>query len=158
MKKFYVPEIGDEIILEKDWTFELHSERRNDTMGEFFGYKSACFGSWIKFSDYHVYADFVNRMENESVSDYLIRRDKWHEELAKFSVKSITITIPKGCLLKIDRIYIRKGCKDYSSITFNVKKMGEALVKQSRWNDKIINKKSFRFWAKLSDCNNIIFE
>lgn len=53
-----------------------------------------------------------------------------------------TVTIPKDSILTVDRIYIRKGSSDYSSITFRV----------------VLNGKSYRFWAKLEDCNKIEFQ
>ena len=84
---------------------------------------------------------------------------------------SIPCTIPAGATLKVDRIYIRKGNKEYSSITFLWK--GEALPAKmepdSDWDNLIRtlvpNGKFFkvpripiRFWAKLADVNNIEFE
>lgn len=47
------------------------------------------------------------------------------------------VTILKDEVLKVDRVYIRKGSEEYSSISF-------------LWNKK-------RFWAKLHDVNNIEF-
>jgi hypothetical protein len=43
----------------------------------------------------------------------------------------------------VDRIYIRKGAADYSSITFRIH--GDPFDKK-------------RFWAKLADVNNIVGE
>ena len=54
------------------------------------------------------------------------------------------VTLPKGTSLKVDRIYIRKGAGDYSSLTFWMVLPGE--------------KKKIRFWAKLYDVNKIEFE
>jgi len=53
-------------------------------------------------------------------------------------------SLPIKTVLKIDRIYIRKGNSDYSSITFWAKHP-EIKLKQ-------------RFWVKLQDANNIEFE
>lgn len=60
-----------------------------------------------------------------------------------------TCTLPKGTQLKIDRIYIRKGQDEYSSITFYIEDCPDKTFKP---------KKKIRFWVKLSDVNNIIFE
>lgn len=57
---------------------------------------------------------------------------------------SVPVTWPKGTVLKIDRIYIRKGLEDFSSLTFTTKPEGM--------------KKQVRFWAKLADVNKIEFE
>ncbi len=62
-------------------------------------------------------------------------------------------TMPMGTVLECDRVYIRTFSKnassvedDYDSITWKI--IGE--------NGK--QKKNCRFWAKLSDCNQIMFE
>lgn len=83
---------------------------------------------------------------------------------------SVPCTIPAGAVLKIDRVYIRKGIKDYSSITFLWK--GEALPgrtgQYTKW-DPVkkmdipdgtykIPRMPIRFWAKLDVVNNIEFE
>ena len=61
------------------------------------------------------------------------------------------VTIPKSSILTIDRIYIRKGQSDYSSISFFI-----IFPKDF----KLINpyKKKVRFWVKLEDANNIEFK
>jgi hypothetical protein len=73
---------------------------------------------------------------------------------------SVEFTMPKGSQLRVDRIYIRKGSSDFSSITFfwsnalkklNIKEI-ETKNKVWRTSRKI---KSPRFWAKLDDVNKI---
>lgn len=54
------------------------------------------------------------------------------------------LTLPAGSVLTVDRIYVRKGQGDFSSLSFFL--AGGKKPKASR------------FWAKLSDCNNIEFE
>jgi hypothetical protein len=36
--KFYVPEIGDDIVLTEDWKFTLFPERRNEDLGALYGH------------------------------------------------------------------------------------------------------------------------
>jgi hypothetical protein len=55
------------------------------------------------------------------------------------------VTLPKGTVLKVDRIYIRKGAVKYSSISFLAEGIGKA-------------KNGTRFWAKLEECNQIEFD
>lgn len=50
------------------------------------------------------------------------------------------VTLPTGTNLKVDRVYIRKGAKDFSSITFFM---------------VLPEKKSVRFWAKIPDVNTM---
>jgi len=149
MKKFYVPEIGDEITLTEDWTFQLHSEYRNIIFGHFLGYNNY-YSGWVNQSDtksLETLQSFKYREDCESQDDYMKRHKEWQLEwqleCEKFRLDVIEVTIPKGCILKIDRIYIRKGNKDYSSITFNVKNMGQAITSMSRWNDKKNHEKIF---------------
>lgn len=54
-----------------------------------------------------------------------------------------------GSNLGVDRIYIRKGGEDYSSITFNLHKGGVIVVKGNEV------KAQGRFWAKLGDVNKM---
>lgn len=65
------------------------------------------------------------------------------------------VTIDAGEKLKIDRIYIRKGASDFSSISFFL--VGKkASLPATRWS--AIKTRSVRFWAKLADVNRIEFE
>jgi len=134
--KLYIPEISDELRLTADWTFDLYNEDRNSSLMEKVGDQRKVTGNWSK--------DF----------------------------QPIPCTIPAGAILKVDRIYIRKGNKEYSSITFHWK--GEALPAKMEeifsygylTNGKPTPTGEFmkipripiRFWAKLSDVNNIEFE
>ena len=119
--KLYIPEIGDEIILSEPWTFSLYSEHRNDGIGIVLGYVNEGrerFARW-KCNDgrsgYHCYD----------------------------VIEAAQITFPKGTKLKVDRIYIRKGNSEYSSLSFRI----------SYHENKDLLKK--RFWAKLEDVNSM---
>lgn len=58
--------------------------------------------------------------------------------------QDIEVTLPKGATLTIDRIYIRQGLSNYSSLSFYL-------------DCPAISSKRLRFWAKLIDVNNIMF-
>ena len=59
----------------------------------------------------------------------------------------LSVTFPKGTVLSIDRIYVRRGKTEYDSLTFN-------LI--STPHEKLQKKKGrVRFWAKLADVNTI---
>jgi len=113
--------------------------------------------------------DLYNEDRNSSLMEKVgdVRKVTW----GGADYGSIPCTIPAGAVLKVDRIYIRKGNKEYSSITFHWK--GEALPAKmepdSDWDPvsrhNIPNGKFFkipripiRFWAKLADVNNIEFD
>lgn len=62
-----------------------------------------------------------------------------------------SVTIPSGTVLKVDRIYIRQGLQEWSSITFYAEGIGKGKGSFGK-------PKTARFWAKLVDCNKIEFE
>ena len=61
------------------------------------------------------------------------------------------VRLPKDSILTVDRIYIRKGVRNFSSITFYLK-----LPSNDFKIDKTV--KRLRFWAKLHDVNKITYE
>jgi hypothetical protein len=96
-------------------------------------------------------------LESESYQAYLKAYEDWNKRAKELAVDVIEVTFPAGTVLAVDRIYIRKGSSDYSSITFYAKGLGESELK-NRWSGKTTKWKVQRFWAKLQDCNNIEFE
>lgn len=132
--RLYVPEIGDILTLQEDWTFELYDEYRND-----------------------------------SVLSALKLRDFTGGRYSHAPNSPFTVTFPAGTVLKVDRIYIRKGMSDFSSISFFIESSPLAELSSKAKN---VVKESYiggqhtisfkagkkRFWAKLSDCNRIEFK
>jgi len=57
--------------------------------------------------------------------------------------KTTKVSLPKNTVLIVDRVYIRKGLKDFSSLSFRIESCS----------NKQLNKK--RFWAKLTDVNTM---
>lgn len=174
---FYIPEIGDHILLTSDWTFKLYAERRNEAVGELKGYYRQ-YGGWIKstdlpkfvgpkyiieYPDEKDFKDFFGRVdyktwnvarqksidENIDYQNYLKGLTKHQDRAEKIGVDFIDITLPKGTILAIDRIYIRKGGSDFSSISFFIKNLPKVKGEKT---------KRPRFWAKLDECNTIQFE
>ena len=122
---FYIPELKDEIKLTSDWSFDLYAEYRNETLG--------------KALD--LIAEKTNRLfDNWKVFEEHPELERWKPTIAA------KVIIPKDTILIVDRIYIRNGAKEYSSITFRIKDCP----------NKKVNKK--RFWAKLHDTRSIEFE
>ncbi len=105
--------------------------------------KSLC--GLINYYDAHTALNEARRKAEEASPELQASLKIWNEWYEKLKVINkyphIEVNIPKNSILKVDRIYIRKGNKDYSSISFY-------------WNDNP-TKKKIRFWAKLDDCNNI---
>jgi len=134
--KFYVPSIGHQIRLTDDWEFPLFTEGRNDSL--------------------------LTRLQPGLTYSY-------------GDTRSILAVLEKGTVLQVDRIYIRKGKSEWDSITFWVKfapnDKERAKVSKSggrRWHhqpeedtsvsDRQQKFKGARFWAKLEDVNEIVFE
>jgi len=191
--KLYVPEIGDQLTLTEDWTFNLHAERRNTDLAAHYGHYIAYYDGWIDESvlpqmrDYDFVIEYPERPQPKRVFEYLfsgpgsseyddynkkceeIRNNnpeyvKWHldhaiwkNECNRIKKESLLVTIPKGSILGVDRIYIRKGAKDFSSITFYAKGLPTVTIKE-KWSKNTKQKKALRFWAKLSECNEINFK
>ena len=65
-------------------------------------------------------------------------------------MRYVTVTLPSGSMLEVDRVYVRNANKnktgddDYDSVTFRL------LLDNS--------KNKVRFWAKLADVNNVEYE
>lgn len=69
------------------------------------------------------------------------------------SMGSAIVTLPAGTVLRVDRIYIRRGLSNFSSITFTAVSIpGLDPKKRSGFRGH------GRFWAKLADCNEIEYE
>jgi len=116
--------------------------------------------------------DLYNESRNETLMEKIgdTRQTTWGGN----DYGSIPCTIPEGAKLKIDRVYIRKGISEYSSISFlwvgertQSKVMERTAVAigmngyGSRAEYQYTVKKParpIRFWAKLEDVNKIEFE
>lgn len=121
--KVFVPTIGSEMVLSKACPVTIHSEHRNSKFLSSLG---------IGMDQKYINKTYGNLfVENQSLVD----RYK-----AKVSLKEVSITIPAGTVLKVNRIYIRQGAEDFDSMTFQCD-----------------GNKDFpkgRFWLKLTDVNN----
>lgn len=123
-----VPTLGTELVLSRDWGFDLYDEHRN--------------------------RDFIDTIAGISPTEDWNRYWKQREKL--FPEGKIPVTLPEGSKLKVDRIYIRRGAGDFDSMTFWLvdcpnkawapKKVGGTATTR------------LRFWVKLDDANCIIYE
>lgn len=75
------------------------------------------------------------------------------KEGSHFDLESYTRTLPAGSRFAVDRIYVRKGAKEFSSVTLRILDTTDAVLVKAKG-----NRKSFgRFWVKLADFNNANF-
>lgn len=132
--RLYIPSIGDRIILTEDWTFQLHDEGRNETL--------------------FVYLD-------EEKPDRIPTENYWGGISQEPGFTEVELLA--GSILKIDRIYIRKGLDEFSSVTFMLEG-AKAPMPRDKWDRKAkkyvpgVQNRAVRFWAKLDDVNNIEFD
>lgn len=168
--QLYVPELGDMLKLTEDWTFTLYNEQRNKTLWQL----EKCFHREVMPDQARVREleklidGIVSRLTfemvknsysryNQRVQVYASQEDKDNHWCFQQEVRDLqrrhswaSVTLPKDTILKIDRIYIRKGAEEFSSLTFIIDSLPAIAGKP-------FSRKP-RFWAKLSDCNNINFE
>ncbi len=141
----WIPTIGDEVTLAKNWKFGLYYESRNEAM---------------------ISLIFKTEMHK------LANKPEYGEKIAE-------VELVAGAVLKVDRIYIRKGgadMKEFDSVTFILQSLPKSKIvipteraayikdgvdKYGHTKFKIekrttIRKKA-RFWAKLRDVNTMRF-
>lgn len=123
---FFIPEIGTLIRLEEDWTFTLYNERRNDSLMKF-------------------YMKRLIPKDDNNISLQNIRQN----------LKNQIVELPKGLVIKIDRIYIRKGLSQYSSISFTIPNPKSKKDKKEMPHNLEFG--GTKFWAKLHECNGLNF-
>jgi len=134
----FIPNCKTELILTEDWTFRLYFERRCDKLLETSGIMERHGGS-------KGYGGWNWRYHPDPDGNRHYGRDLRHE----------LFTIPKGSVLKVDRVYIRQGTTDtYDSLSFWLK--NTTLLDPSDPKGK--KKVKGRFWAKLADVNKMVCE
>lgn len=147
--RLYIPEIGDRFELTADWHFNLHKEHRNTSLWDLLGCDLKPERALAEMELEKI------RQEIRIVNDQNYRRrtlegqTRYHELLDLMHEKSeysVPVVLPAGSCLKLDRVYIRKGASDFSSLSFFLTSHPDYQFK-----------KSPRFWAKLADCNQIEF-
>lgn len=116
--RVFVPELGTVLTLAEDWTFKIINEARNAGLAKLQG---------VMEGDYY----FPFGTAEKSPYD----GRQWRREPKDPG----SYTFPAGTSLEVDRIYVRKGNEEYSSLTFKTR----------------VNGKVLRFFAKLDDVNRI---
>lgn len=163
---FKIPTIGDRVELSVDWTFPLFEERRNKPLFKVVAPEK-------KITEYHMetlsYEEFhaANPTPNapprakpfgdnpenlRQLWDEYKKTDEWRNHIRlyweannAFQLKnSISVTLPAGTCLEVDRIYIRQKSGEFDSVTFKIR-----ADRKSPYNN-------VRFWVKRSDANNIV--
>ncbi len=92
-----------------------------------------------------------NESRNESLWLLLNRARRDGDGWRSAYVDAFDVTLPVGTILRVDRMYIRKGAAEYDSVTFY-------LNNYQILNAPGVKKGALRFWAKLDDVNKIVFD
>lgn len=131
--KLYIPTLGSDLRLTENWTFWLHAEHRNSKLGVILGFRQESQSNW-NYSLWSGTHPAVAISEHQLESGHVIRGLQYKTSL------------PKDTVLRVDRIYIRKGSSDFDSVSFRIVECPiKKLCKQ-------------RFWVKLEDANQIVFD
>lgn len=120
--RLFIPTIGTELRLLTDWEFILHCEHRNYSLIDHFKLDPNIRDRWDCYS--------YRRPGGE---------DAWK------------VVLKAGTVLRVDRIYIRKGLDDFDSLSFVVVDSLDKTIGTKQNGCKA----AIRFWAKLPDVNNI---
>lgn len=123
--KIFIPKLGTKLTLSKAWTFNLHDERRNEA------FWLAVHGKPVRETFYYGYNGGYHTSPVKTATA---------TSTAHKPAKPMKTTLPKGTVLLIERIYIRKNASEFDSITFRITKGGSVPAG--------------RFWVKTEDINN----
>lgn len=170
--KFFIPKLGDQIVLTEPWRFPLYAESRNSALAKYYNKDLVLSRTiWTKLENVPLMRDiayprinshdFYSRKPDGSINYGVFDRKGYNAateaakglyqyQLASFGKPTLDVEFPIGTVLSIERIYIRKGQTAFDSISFYVKNLeGSGKAKKP---------KAIRFWAKLDDCDGIEFE
>jgi len=158
VRRVCIPTIGTKFTLAKDWTFTVHNEHRNKSLIEWMG---------KKVEDDYSYP--LGRVKTPG--------GNWDYDATE--AKTVSCTLPKGSILTVDRIYIRKGLDGFDSLSFLLngaktkarekkrtwKRIGTRLpgsttpnvVEEGEYTEKI-PARGVRFWAKLHEVNEMVIK
>ncbi|MCE6958374.1 hypothetical protein LAZ40_04795 [Cereibacter sphaeroides] len=145
--RMFIPEIGTKIVLSAPWTINVQNEYRNAVV---FGLLAATREDLVQAGRIE-----ATRLREEARTDppglgYVEQRDRRARLYQRAdAAESLEVTLPAGTELSVDRIYIRKGVSDYSSLTFNLTKTTHPDLNR---------KGRKRFWVKLAEVNRMEFE
>lgn len=145
--KLFIPTIGTQMELAKEWSFTIHYEYRNDKALEYFGLMDEYEKFNIEKREHNESVREIFKVNNPEIQiTYYTKIDGLRTDAFKKIV-----TIPKGSILIVDRVYIRNNRKEYDSLTFRLASTPTQIPKGK--NKKL--KSLCRFWAKLDDVNNM---
>ncbi len=152
--KLYIPSIGDEICLTKDWTFRLWNECRNESLMEFIGDTRRATYGYLE-EEYNSIACTIPAGQILKIDRIYIRKNKEDFDSVTFFWKGAR-TQPKTHQRTAYQIVATEPMTLGSYIT-NGFRHPEVTHIEVPYQAKT-PAKPVRFWAKLEDVNTIEFE
>jgi hypothetical protein len=135
--KMFIPEIGTTIKLTEDWKFSLAFECRNKTVFS----KLGVLEQNHSFGLDQEACKKIGLVERNFPGQKKSAGGWWADHAEQ---KAYAMTLKKDTVLKIERLYIRNGADDFSSVTFKIIDC-PSTPKLAKG----------RFWAKLYDVNQL---
>lgn len=141
IKKLFIPYLTQKIKLTEDVDLKVHDL---EPLME-------CDFLEVKYSnqiEYEAWSDEYKQLQHTGTYEALTHARELYNELIYGKKRLYNIlTFKKGINLSVDRIYIRKGAKDFDSLTFRI------------LSDHNGNKiKNVRFYLSLEESNKIVCE
>jgi hypothetical protein len=106
---------------------------------------------------FDLYEEYRNKSMMNAVG--LSYQSRYHPD----GMPNWQVTLKAGAMLSVDRVYLRKGAGDYSSLTFFVRSKPEATAVRDGKEYKLAGKfrmpgvsGAVRFWVKLADVNTMM--
>lgn len=135
----FIPELGTKLRLLRPWEFKVINEARNLSIAKLLEVQSPT-------NRYPLGAvqgrSYFYTSQSRSVSGKWVSEECEEKSFEPERKTSYTYTFPIETILTVDRIYIRKGAKDFSSVSFLTQVGGKRV----------------RFFARLVDVNNLVVE
>ena len=123
--QFFIPELGKQFRLTREWSVPVQREHRNETVLE-------------------------AMLDEQTMAQYGHHGYYYYHGDPVFHI----IAFPAGTVLQVDRIYIRQGVKDFNSVTFRVVSSPDVRLMPPRKGGKAVSGgKGKRFWVKLQHVN-----
>jgi hypothetical protein len=111
--RLYIPAVGDELVLARDWNFTLHEEHRNESLGKGLGLVTTP----------RSHRSYYSNWDGSTIPRYQVNVTRKHP-----------VSLPTGTVLRVERVYIRAGSsEEFNSLTFRVLDSPNATLKKARF-------------------------
>lgn len=138
----YIPTIGDEIVLEQDWYFDVHYEERNASLYSHLGYQDIA----LSFEYWANRKKHVPTLRGMFPAGTTLKIERIYIRKGQEKFDSITFLIPG---VKVEVPFTKR---DYPKVN------GKIDYSQSPIETIDTKSRPLRFWVKLPDANTIQFK